>query len=349
VTAYPEALARAYAVALRDYARGGGEAALLRAYQAGRDTLTEGLGVLELAAVHQRGLVEMLGDLAPGDHARAARSAAEFFAEALAPFEMSQRDLRGRLEEHERLEHLKNEFLSIVSHELRTPITSIHGSLNLAVEGLFGELPGEARHFLEIAYQNSQRVVRLLDELLDVERIERLEFGRDTQPIELAPLLESAVEANQAYAERFDARIALAGEAPSVKVLGDPDRLLQVLANLLCNAARFSPRDGTVVLRAEQQPGLVRVSVSDRGPGISEEFRPRVFERFAQGDPPPSGHREGSGLGLSICKAIVERLGGRIGFETEVGRGTTFHFELPEWSEEAAKGGGAETRWPSRP
>jgi len=350
VTSYPEALARAYAVALRDYARGGGEAALLRAYQAGRDTLTEGLGVLELAAVHQRALVEMLGDLALSEHARAARCAAEFFAEALAPFEMSQRDLRGRLEEHERLERLKNEFLSVVSHELRTPITSIHGSLNLAVEGLFGELPGDARRFLEIAYLNSQRVVRLLDELLDVQRIEALEIAGDAQPIELAPLLESAVEANQAYAERFEARIALAGEAPSVKVRGDPDRLLQVLANLLCNAARFSPRGEAVILRAEQRPGVVRVSVSDRGPGIPEEFRARVFERFAQADPlPASGRREGSGLGLSISKAIVERLGGRIGFQTELGEGTTFHFELPEWSEEAADDGGEGPTWPSRP
>jgi two-component system sensor histidine kinase UhpB len=99
----PGALARAYAVALRDYVRGGGEGALVRAYQAGRDTLTEGLGVLELAAVHQQALVETLGDLALSEHARAARSAAEFFAEALAPFEMSQRGLRGRIEEHERL------------------------------------------------------------------------------------------------------------------------------------------------------------------------------------------------------------------------------------------------------
>ena len=339
MTGEPAALARAYAVALRDYVRGGGEAALVRAYQAGRDTITEGLGVLELAAVHQQALVETLGDLALSEHARAARCAAEFFAEALAPFEMSQRGLRGKLEEHERLERLKNEFLSVVSHELRTPLTSIHGSLNLAVEGRFGELSDEARHFLGIAYQNSQRVVRMLNDLLDVQKIESRGIAPDARPLALAPLLEAAVEANQAYAQGFDARIALVAEAPGVKVHADPDRLLQVLTNLLCNAARFSPRGGTVTLRAERSPGFVRISVSDHGPGIPEEFRARVFEKFAQAEGSPEERREGSGLGLSISKAIVERHGGRIGFETEVGRGTTFHFELPEWNGEASPNG----------
>jgi len=333
-------LARAYAAALRDYVSGAGEAALLRAYQAGRDALTVDLGVLELATVHQQALVDVLGELPPKEHARAARSAAEFFAEALAPFEMSQRGLRGQLEEHERLERLKNEFISVVSHELRTPLTSIHGSLNLVVEGKAGELPREARRFLEIAYRNSQRVVRLVNEILDIQKLESGEIALDARPVELAPLLADAIEANHAYAGRFDVRIALDGESPAVKVLADPDRLLQVLANLLCNAARFSPPGDTVALRAVRLPGLVRVCVSDRGPGIPEEFRARIFQRFAQAAPSTPSGREGAGLGLSISKAIVERLGGRIGFESEVGRGTTFHFELPEWHEEAASAGG---------
>jgi signal transduction histidine kinase len=340
-------LARDYALALADYVSGAGEVALLRAYQAGRDTLTHGLGVLELATLHQEALVEVLADLDVRDHAPAARSAAEFFAEALAPFEMSRRGLRGQIEERERLERLKDEFISVVSHELRTPLTSIHGSLNLAVGGKLGELPPQAHRFLEIAYRNSQRVVRLVNEILDLQEIESGEIALRARAVELAPLLEDAIEANQAYAGRFEVRIALDGEPPAAKVVADPDRLLQVLANLLGNAARFSPPGGTVRVRATRLAGVVRVSVSDRGPGIPEEFRARVFERFARADA-SSGRGEGSGLGLSISRAIVERLGGRIGFESEIGRGTTFHLELAEWSEEAAAGGGGIRRWPSR-
>src|SRR5262245_18100231 len=333
--------ARTYALALREYLGGAGESALLRAYQAGRDALTQDLGVLELATVHQQALVDAVGVLPPKEQARAARCATEFLAEALAPFEMSQRGLRGQLEEHERLERLKNEFISAVSHELRTPLTSIHGSLNLLVEGKAGEVAPQARRFLEIAYRNSQRVVRLVNEILDIQKLESGEIALDARPVELAPLLADAVEANEAYAAGCGVRIALDGEVPEVKVLAEPDRLLQVLANLLCNAARFSPPRETVMLRAQRLPGLVRVCVSDRGPGIPEEFRARIFHRFAQAAPSTPAGREGSGLGLSISKAIVERLGGRIGFESEVGRGTTFHFELPEWREEAALAGGA--------
>ena len=335
-----EELARAYAQALRDYVRGAGEDALLRAYQVGRDTLTGGLGVLELAMLHQQVLVEVLGELAVSEHARAARSAAEFLAEALAPFEMSRLGLRGRIEEHERIERLKNEFIARVSHELRTPLTSIHGSLNLAVEGRLGELSPDARRFLEIAYRNSGRVVRLVNEILDLQKVESGEIDLELGPVELAPLLEDAIEANHAHAARFDVRIALEGDPPAVTVLADPDRLLQVLANLLGNAARFSPRGETVSVRAARIPGRVRVSVSDRGPGIPEEFRSRVFEKFAQADSSPAGRREGSGLGLSISKAIVERIGGRIGFESRVGHGTTFHLDLTEWEPAALDPGG---------
>jgi signal transduction histidine kinase len=154
--------------------------------------------------------------------------------------------------------------------------------------------------------------------------------------VELGQLLADAVEANGAYAARFEVRIAFDRPSPPLVVQADPDRLLQVLTNLLCNAARFSPRGETVHVRAERTSGLARVCVSDRGPGIPDAFRARIFERFAQADPSAPRWREGTGLGLSISKAIVERLGGRIGFESEPGRGTTFHFELPEWSEEAA-------------
>jgi signal transduction histidine kinase len=262
-----------------------------------------------------------------------ARSSSEFFAEALGPFEMSQRGLRGQIEEQQRLERLKDEFISVVSHELRTPLTSIHGALNLLIEGKAGELPSDAQRFLEIAYRNSGRVVRLVNEILDLQKIESGMIGLDMRLVDVGQLLADAVEANHAYAARFDVAIALDDSGPPLFVHADPDRLLQVLANLLCNAARFSPPGATVTVRAERLRGRVRVCVADHGPGIPEAFRTRIFGKFAQGDPSVPSWREGTGLGLSISKAIVERLGGRIGFESEVGRGSVFHFDLPEWRE----------------
>jgi signal transduction histidine kinase len=355
-------LTEAYAMALEEYLDGAGEAALLRAYQLGRQAVTERLGVLEMAAVHQEALVGvLLRRLAPTENARVAGSASEFFAEALAAFEMTQRsfreantilqdlndELKGRvetvlreyeaardeLEEQKRLERMKNEFISIVSHEVRTPLTSIHGALDLALHGLGDDQAGGVKPLLEIAHRNSRRLVRLVNQMLDIQKIESGEVAFEIQALELGPLLGHAVDANQAYAAQREVRLVLEGEAPSVRVAADPDRLMQVLTNLLGNAAKFSPPGQTVELRASKRDDLVRVSVTDRGPGIPEEFRARLFQKFAQADPSGNQVREGTGLGLSISRAIVERLGGRIGFESEVGLGTTFYFDLPQWRE----------------
>jgi signal transduction histidine kinase len=355
-------LTEAYSMALEDYLDGAGEAALLQAYQLGRRAVTERLGVLEMAAIHQEALVAvLLKMLAPAENARVARSASEFFSEVLAPFEMTQRGFReanailenlnselkqrvenvlkeyeaarDALEESKRLERMKNELISVVSHELRTPLTSIHGSLELVLRGVESGGTAGAGSLLEIAYRNSRRLVRLVNEMLDMQKIESGDAVFEIRPTDLWPMLGHAIEANQAYAEQWQVRLALEGEVPRVRVAADPDRLMQVLTNLLSNAAKFSPPGETVELRASTSDDRVRVSVTDRGPGIPVEFRPRVFQKFAQADPSATRPREGSGLGLSITKAIVDRLGGRIGFESEIGRGTTFHFDLPRWRE----------------
>ena len=148
-------------------------------------------------------------------------------------------------------------------------------------------------------------------------------------PIDLVPLVEQAIAGNRAYADRYGVEIRL-GEAVAGRVLADPDRLHQVLTNLLSNAARHSPRGETVEVRIERGDGKLRVSVVDHGTGIPPEFQPRVFEKFAQADSSSRRFEGGTGLGLSISRAIVERHGGRIWFETEVGSGTTFSFELEE-------------------
>ncbi|HSF15237.1 MAG TPA: HAMP domain-containing sensor histidine kinase [Vicinamibacteria bacterium] len=360
-----EKLTEAYALALEDYLKGAGEEALLRAYQIGREAVSKGLGVLEIAAVHQDASVAvLLKMLAPPDSSRVARSASEFFAEALAPFEMTRmgfreanailQDLnaeleervqatlrdyeaaRDQLEEYKRLERMKSEFISMVSHELRTPLSSIHGSLNMVLDGLRLDLPPGVQRLLEIAYRNSQRLVRLVNDILDSHKLGLGEMVFEIQRVDLVPLLHSAIEANQVYFAQRGVRLVLQSDLHGADVAADPDRLMQVLTNLLANAGNFSPRGETVELHLDRVVGWVRVSVSDRGPGIPEDFRTRVFQKFAQADASATGPQTGTGLGLSITKAIMEGLGGRISFESEVGRGTTFHIELPEWREDSA-------------
>jgi signal transduction histidine kinase len=171
--------------------------------------------------------------------------------------------------------------------------------------------------------------VRLINDILDIEKIESgiLHFGM--VPLDLATSLKQALDVNAVYARYYDVSLRLVRSEPSAPVLGDPDRLQQVLANLLSNAAPFSPRGGMVEVELVCEDGRVRISVSDQGPGIPPEFRCRVFERFAQAEASAGGQKGGTGLGLSISKAIAERHGGRMWFESEPGVRTTFSFDLP--------------------
>jgi PAS domain S-box-containing protein len=236
------------------------------------------------------------------------------------------------IHERKKVEQMKSDFISVVSHELRTPLTSIRGSLGLIAGGVVGELPEKARSLVDIAAKNSERLVRLINDILDVEKIESGQMGFRFVPQELMPLLQQALESNRAYAQPFDVELRLVEEAPGARVRADADRLQQVLANLLSNAAKFSPRGGAVEVRAVRQPnGSVRIAVTDHGRGIPGDFQPRIFEKFAQADASSARQKGGTGLGLSISRAIVERHGGRMGFVTAPGEGTTFWFDLPEW------------------
>jgi signal transduction histidine kinase len=367
VKAAIQELTEEYTAALHEYLEGGGEAALLRAYQVGRGALGEGLGVLEVAALHQEALLAvLLAMLAPKESAQTARRASEFFGETLAPFEMTQRGFqeanailrdmnreleervrtvlrayratKDELDEQKRLEQLKNEFISVVSHELRTPLTSIHGALGLINTGAMGEVGPEARQLLDVASRNSQRLVRLVDDILDLQKIETGAMPFQLQPLEIGAVLEQAIEANQAYANRLGVAFVLRGSPRGARVQADADRLVQVLTNLLSNAAKYSPPGETVTVSASRRGKWIQVAVTDRGPGIPEEFRDRIFQKFAQADPSRGGEKGGTGLGLSITKAIVERLGGSIVYESDPATGTTFTFQLPECRDDEQQG-----------
>ncbi len=230
--------------------------------------------------------------------------------------------------ERKRIEQLQREFISTVSHELRTPLTSISGALALICSNVMGEVPEQMRELLHIAQQNSLRLSALIDDLLDMDKLHagKMRFELLEQP--LRPQLEMALQSNRSYAERHGVQLQL-GECPQVQVRVDAMRLQQVLSNLLSNAAKFSPPGEHVELSARLRDGQVRVSVRDRGPGISTDFRERVFQKFAQADSSDSRQQGGTGLGLAISKELMERMGGRIGFESEFGHGACFWFELP--------------------
>jgi PAS domain S-box-containing protein len=236
------------------------------------------------------------------------------------------------ISERKQVDRLKSEFVSVVSHELRTPLTAIRGALGLVAGGVTGTLPTQAQAMIEIAHTNSKRLMRLINDILDIEKIESGKLHFDLQPLHLMALVEQALEANHAYAEQFGVSFALTQTVTGALVYADGDRLMQVLANLLSNAAKFSPRGETVQVAVSRRAGSIRLEVRDHGPGIPEAFRGRIFQKFAQADSSDTRQKGGTGLGLNITKAIVERLDGQIGFDTSTGVGTTFYVDLPEWN-----------------
>lgn len=239
--------------------------------------------------------------------------------------------------ERKRMERMKNEFVSTVSHELRTPLTAISGALGLLTGGALGELPAQARQMIVIAHKNSLRLTHLINDLLDIEKIAAGKLHFDMQPQALGPLIQQAIEANRAYGSERRVALVLDEPIPEVEVRVDSLRLMQILSNLLSNAIKFSPEDGTVDVRVEEQNQSVRVTVIDHGPGIPAEFRTRIFQKFAQADASDTRQKGGTGLGLAITRELIERMGGRIDFESEEGKGSRFYFELPQWRANGGK------------
>ena len=227
---------------------------------------------------------------------------------------------------------VKKEFTSTLSHELRTPLTSIIGSLQLINSGVLGELTQDIAELTAVAERNGARLLDLINDLLDIEKIESGKLTLAPEVFSLADLVREALVLNKAFAERFKVRFELKGEPPGSSVHADRKRLLQVMTNLLSNAAKFSPDGGTVEITMDEKGQTLRVRVLDRGPGIPEAFRSRIFGRFAQADSTTSRQKSGTGLGLAISKRLVEMMQGHIGFESREGGGTTFWFELPRYA-----------------
>jgi len=229
--------------------------------------------------------------------------------------------------ERKEMERIKDELLSVVGHELRTPLTSIRGSLGLLEAGVAGELPQEARQMVAIARENTERLVRLVNDTLDLERLEAGRVDIDPRPVAPGELLATTAQVVQPLAD--EAGVDLSWEADELELMVDPDRVVQALVNLIANAIKFSPADSCVRTCIHVDGDVARVSVADRGRGIPPDQLETIFERFRQVDASDGREKGGTGLGLAISRAIVEQHAGRIWAESEPGKGSTFRFTLP--------------------
>lgn len=228
--------------------------------------------------------------------------------------------------QRQEVERMKQDFVSTVSHELRTPLTSIRGSLGLLASGVMGELSDEARQMVSVAERNSVRLIALINDILDFEKLESGKMEMDIRPMPLMRMLERSIETISAHAMQEDVSIEL--RCPNALVLGDETRLAQVTLNLLSNAVKYSRRGGIVTVSASARDGAVEIRVQDRGRGIAPEMQHRLFQRFQQIDSSDARTKPGTGLGLAICRAIIEQHGGSIGVESREGEGSTFWFRV---------------------
>jgi PAS domain S-box-containing protein len=225
------------------------------------------------------------------------------------------------------VERMKDEFISVVSHELRTPLTSIRGALGLLASGKVGAFQEKGQRMLDIAVNNTDRLVRLINDILDIERIDSGRVTMQKRPVAIGELMQQAVEVMRPMAEKNG--VVLEIHPVNATVLVDPDRIMQTLTNLLSNAIKFSQARGTVALGGSVHSDRLHLTVKDQGRGIPEDKLQSIFERFQQVDASDSREKGGTGLGLAICRTIVQQHDGEIWAESKLGEGSTFHIDLP--------------------
>jgi PAS domain S-box-containing protein len=249
------------------------------------------------------------------------------------------RDTRGRttnyvgvvwdISELKATQRMREEFITTVSHELRTPLTSVLGSLGMIMEHSIQQLPEQAQRLVALAHSNSRRLVRLISDILDIEKIEAGSMTFQFEPLDLKALVCRVVDDSKALAVHSQITLLFRSDADQAWVNGDADRLMQAVSNLLANAIRFSPSDKPVEVAVIDDGAVIRVEVTDHGPGIPAEFRDQVFKKFTQAGGGRTSQKAGTGLGLSIAKLIVQHHGGSIDFRSTPGERTTFRIDLP--------------------
>ncbi|MFK5948763.1 MAG: response regulator [Methylococcales bacterium] len=238
------------------------------------------------------------------------------------------------ISERKHLDTLKTEFISTVSHELRTPLTSIRGSLGMLKSGVLGEVSKKAERMIELAHNNTERLINLVNDILDVEKIQAGKMLLNFEDVNITSLVKQSIEANETYAKSCNVTLKLSAGERDYHVYADSQRLHQVMANLISNAAKFSPEKGVVCIEISKKNNFICVSITDQGLGIPEQYRHKIFQKFSQVDSSDTRQKGGTGLGLNITKAIIDHHGGHINYTTEEGKGSTFFFELLEYQGE---------------
>ena len=227
-------------------------------------------------------------------------------------------------------EGAKDEFVSTVSHELRTPLTAIIGSMGLLKGGVAGALSEKANRMIEIAHNNGNRLLRLINNILDIQKMEAGKIELHREKLNLVELLKQSVESNEQFAGKYEVGLEFNNAATEqINVDADSDKIIQALTNLISNAVKYSPKGDTVNVDLSLDNDLAKVEVKDNGAGIPDEFKDKIFQKFSQADTSTTKKVGGTGLGLSITKAIIEMHGGYINFESELNKGTNFYFTLP--------------------
>lgn len=245
-----------------------------------------------------------------------------FFVVAIMVFVIRKEEkLRLDAEKH------KDDFLSVINHELRTPITSIKGALGLVANGITGEINEKTRELITIALNNSERLNLLINDLLDIKKFESGKMELNLIPTQINDFVESCINTHQGYAVKHNVQFQLRHTQTGLFADIDPDRMEQVISNLLSNAAKYGAEQDHIIIDVSKTSDNIRISITDHGPGIPEGFKDRIFQKFTQSS--IEHHKGGTGLGLSIVKMIVEAHDGKINFTSQSGKGTTFVVDLP--------------------
>jgi len=233
------------------------------------------------------------------------------------------------ISERKRIEKMKSEFVSTVSHELRTPLTAIRGSIELLLGGVTGSFSPEASKMLQIASNNTDRLLTIINDILDMKKIEAGDFDFSFTEKLIMPEIEEAIKTNKTYASQFDVEYIITQRLEDKKIFIDKFRFSQVMDNLLSNAAKFSPKGEKVEISVTQNGNVARIEITDVGSGIPKAFQKKIFDRFTQSDSSNTRSTGGTGLGLAITKIIIEKFNGEIGLNSIEGQGATFYIELP--------------------
>jgi len=236
--------------------------------------------------------------------------------------------------EREKAEQFKQELLAMVSHDLRSPLTSVQGVMTLLAKGMYGQLNETGEKRVKVAEQSLMRLIHLVDDLLDLERMEagKMQFSLELVP--LSSIVDRSIESVYDFAQQSHIRI---DAVPiELQIYADEDRLTQVIVNLLSNAIKFSPSNSLITVEAKEDEGYVELCVHDRGPGVPAEHQDAIFQRFQQIESAFSTHK-GTGLGLAICKAIIEGHEGTIGVRSVVAKGSCFWFRIPTSSQQISR------------